>query len=82
MALSNKYWERTATVLPPSFVSSWYCNNHQKVHCNSPKIKKEKNASGSFKGSAYATMKISRDFKKRLIKNIRKQNILLDYERI
>jgi hypothetical protein len=43
-------------------------------------LRKEKDASGSFKGHAFAAMKISRNYKKRLIKNIRKQNILLDYE--
>ena len=44
MNVSKKYWERTATALPPSFVSTWYCYNHQEVHSNSPKIKKEENA--------------------------------------
>ena len=43
MDVNKKYWKRTVTVLPPSFVSSWYCNNHQKVH-----------SSPSNKGNIYA----------------------------
>ena len=43
-------------------------------------VNKEKAESGLFKGGAFAHMKIGRTFKKRLIKNIRRNNILLDYE--
>ena len=40
----------------------------------------EKEKSGLSKGHAFAAMKISRNVKKRLIRKIRKKNILLDYE--
>ena len=43
-------------------------------------IANEKEKSGKFKGAAYAAMKLSRRMKKRLIKRIRKEGILLDYE--
>ena len=43
-------------------------------------IAKEKEKSGKFKGVAYAAMMLSRQMKKRLIKRIRKEGILLDYE--
>ena len=39
-----------------------------------------KEKSGLHKGAAFAAMKMSRRYKKRLIKRIRKQGILLDYE--
>lgn len=43
-------------------------------------LDQEKQKSGLSKGHAFAAMKISRNVKKRLIRRIRKQNILLDYE--
>tara|TARA_Y100001973_G_C5181142_1_gene324975 strand:- start:232 stop:1440 length:1209 start_codon:yes stop_codon:yes gene_type:complete len=43
-------------------------------------IASEKEKSGKFKGAAYAAMMLSRQMKKRLIKRIRKEGILLDYE--
>lgn len=43
-------------------------------------VAQEKEKSGLHKGAAFAAMNMSRRYKKRLIKRIRKQGILLDYE--